>query len=181
VARIGASVRNQAERIARLADDLYDVSRLDSGQLVLSVRAVDVASVVHAALASVRERQEVEVKIPFGVEAMADPRRLEQVIANLVENGLSHGAPPVVVELLSAAEGQVEIAITDHGPGVDPALVEALFSGLRTLPRPDQDGSRGTGVGLTLVTGVVEAMGGTVVYEPAPEGGARFVVKLPRR
>jgi len=181
VARIGGSIRNQAERIARLADDLYDVSRLDSGQLALSVRAVDVASVAHAALASVRERDQVEVKIPFGVEVMADPRRLEQLIANLAENGLSHGAPPVVIELLGATEGKAEIAITDHGAGVAPALVDALFSGLRTLPRPDQDGSRGTGVGLTLVKGVVEAMGGTVAYEQAPSGGARFVVTLPRR
>lgn len=181
VARIGRSIRNQAERIARLADDLYDVSRLESAQLALTVRGVDVASVVRAALASVPERDHVEVKIPFGVEVMADPRRLEQVVANLVENGISHGAPPVVVELLGATEGKVEIAITDHGPGVDPALVQALFSGLRTFPHPEHEGSRGTGIGLTLVKGLVEAMGGTVVYEPAPDGGARFVVRLARR
>ncbi|GAC1518248.1 MAG: hypothetical protein NVS1B12_10720 [Acidimicrobiales bacterium] len=181
VARVGAAIRGQAERIARLADDLYDVSRLESAQLALSVRSVDVAGVVHAALASVTARDQVEVKIPFGVEAMADPRRLEQIVANLVENGLSHGAPPVTVELQGAADGKVEIAIVDHGAGVAPALVEALFSGLRTLPNPDRDGSRGTGVGLTLVKGLVEAMGGSVVYEPAPEGGARFVVTLPQR
>lgn len=181
VARIGGSIRNQAERIARLADDLYDVSRLESAQLALTVRGVDVASVVRAALASVPERDLVEVKIPFGVEVMADPRRLEQVVANLVENGLCHGAPPVLVELLGATEGKVEIAITDHGAGVEPALVQALFSGLRTFPHPEHQGSRGTGIGLTLVKGLVEGMGGTVVYEPAPEGGARFVVRLARR
>lgn len=181
VARIGGAIRKQAERIARLADDLYDVSRLDSAQLVLSVRTVDLAAVAHAALASVRDSAQVEIKIPFGVEAMADPRRLEQIVANLVENGLAHGAPPVVVALLGVTEGQVEIGITDHGPGVNPALVQALFSGLRTLPHPDQDGSRGSGVGLTLVKGLVEAMGGAVRYEPAPGGGARFVVGLHQR
>lgn len=183
IARVGGAIRNHAERIARLADDLHDVSRLHSAQLTLSVRAVDVAAVVHAAMSSVAGAGGVDVRIPFGVEAMADPRRLEQVVANLVENGLSHGAPPVVVAVTSAGQGSLDLSITDHGPGVDPQLVAALFVGLRTITRPDDGSARGTGLGLTLVRGLVEAMGGSVTYEPAPDAGARFVVRLqqPRR
>lgn len=183
IARVGGAIRNHAERIARLADDLHDVSRLDSAQLTLSVRAVDVAAVVHAAMSSVADAAGVDVQIPFGVEVMADPRRLEQVIANLVENGLSHGAPPVVVAVSGAGQGSVDISITDHGSGVDSQLVAALFGGLRTLSRPEGGEARGTGLGLMLVRGLVEAMGGSVTYEPAPGTGARFVVRLqqPRR
>ena len=178
VSRMGGAIRNQAERISRLADDLYDVSRLESAQLVLSPRPVDLAAVVHSALASVPAPRDVDVRIPFGVEVLADARRLEQVIANLVENGLSHGAPPVVVGLEQAADGRVVLSITDHGPGVDEALWANLFSGFRPLPGTAGAGPR-TGLGLGLVRGLVEAMGGTVAYEPA-EAGARFVVSLPQ-
>jgi signal transduction histidine kinase len=84
----------------------------------------------------------------------------------------------VVVSLEHAADGLVEVSITDHGPGVDESLRKTLFSGLRTLPGAG-DGSRRTGLGLALVKGLVEAMGGTVGYEPAA-AGARFVVSLPQ-
>ncbi|HEY2428459.1 MAG TPA: PAS domain-containing sensor histidine kinase, partial [Acidimicrobiales bacterium] len=176
VSRMGGAIRNQAERIARLADDLYDVSRMESSQLVLSPRTVDLARVVHSALASVPAPRDVDVRIPFGVEVLADPRRLEQVVANLVENGLFHGAPPVVVGLEQAADGKVEWSITDQGPGVDVALRATLFSGIRS--RPGRPGAR-PGLGLGLVKGLVEAMGGTVAYEAA-DVGARFVVTLPQ-
>jgi two-component system, OmpR family, phosphate regulon sensor histidine kinase PhoR len=181
VASVGRAIRRHAERISRLADDLHDVSRLESSQLALSTRRVDLGAVVHAALASVAGSQGVEVRVPFGVEVLADARRLEQVIANLVENGLVHGAPPVVVDLLDAADGHVRVAVTDHGPGVDPAVMSAtLYSGLRALTRADGRAPAGSGLGLPLVKGLVEAMGGTVVCEPgaSDDEGARFVLSL---
>ncbi|MHB8464214.1 MAG: sensor histidine kinase, partial [Acidimicrobiales bacterium] len=135
VARIGGAIRSQAERISRLADDLYDMSRIEASQLTLRTRAVDLAHVVHAALASVKgppTSESVHVSVPEGVEVMADPRRLEQVLANLVENGLVHGAPPVVVAAEHKDGGLVEVSVSDNGPGVDPARVETLWRGLRS-------------------------------------------------
>jgi signal transduction histidine kinase len=82
------------------------------------------------------------------------------------------------VSLEQAADGTVEVSITDQGAGINPALVPALFSGRRTLSRPDRDASRSTGLGLALVRGLVEAMGGSVGYAPGARG-ARFVVSLP--
>lgn len=169
--RTGASIRRQAERISRLADDLYEVSRLESQSLRLNLRAVPVAPAVEAALASLPDSAVVEVRVGDGLFALADARRLEQVMANLVENALVHGTPPVVVEARETGEG-VELSVLDAGPGVAPALVPSLFS------RP------GAGVGLFLVRGLVEAMGGRVAYEPRPEGGSAFRVRLlrpPRR
>jgi two-component system, OmpR family, sensor histidine kinase MtrB len=159
VARMGGAIRNQAERISRLADDLHDVTRLATSGLALAPRPVDLASVVHAALASVPAPRDVEVRIPFGVEVLADARRLEQVVANLVENGLSHGAPPVVINLDQAAEGRVDVSITDQGDGLDPTLASTL-----------------------LVHGLVEAMGGSVGYQRPAEPGdcARLVLSLPQ-
>src|SRR5205085_6232847 len=112
-----ASIRRQAERRSRLADDLYDISRLESRSIVVNVRAIDVALSVELALGSVPESSDVELRIASGLEALADARRLEQVVANLIENALVHGAPPVVVE--ASSEGQeVVLSVTDHGPGV---------------------------------------------------------------
>lgn len=182
IGRMGAAVRLQAERISRLADDLYDISRLEAQSLLLNPRPVDVAATVEAALATVENGAEVVVDIPAGLEVLADARRLEQVVANLVENALSYGAPPVEIRAIAHdnGDGVVELAVVDHGRGVPPALVPSLFNRLRLLARRDRDRSRGTGLGLSLVQGLVEAMGGRVWYEPVPGGGADFRVALPR-
>jgi PAS domain S-box-containing protein len=180
--RMGGSIRRQAERIARLADDLYDVSRLEAHGLLLSPRPVDLAAVVEAALGSVSDTTGVEVRAANGTTVLADPRRLQQIIANLVENAIEHGAAPVVVEVVEVVEtgdDSLVLAVTDAGEGVSEALVPTLFSGLRTLGRTNRDRARGTGLGLALVRGLVEAMGGRVWYEPAAGGGASFRLAIP--
>src|SRR3954452_11308429 len=136
IIRMGGAIRRQAERIARLADDLYDVSRLEAQSLLLSPREVDLLQVVESGLATVHEADAVDVRIPAGVTVHADPRRLEQVIANLVENAIEHGGSPVTVDLDGTSDdGALILAVTDQGPGVPEHLVPTLFSGLRTLGR----------------------------------------------
>ncbi|MDQ1439468.1 MAG: two-component system, OmpR family, phosphate regulon sensor histidine kinase PhoR [Acidimicrobiaceae bacterium] len=181
IRRMGGSIRRQAERMSRLADDLYDMSRLEAQALLLTPRPVDVAAIAEAALAAVDgDTSTVEIRVPSGITVMADPRRLEQVIANLVENGLQHGAPPVYVDLLDDPEsGFVELRVADHGDGVPAAVVGTLFNRARTLGRRNRDRSRGTGLGLSLVRGLVEAMGGRVWYEARTEGGSSFRLSLP--
>lgn len=180
IRRIGSSVRLHAERMSRLADDLYDISRLEAQALLLSPRSVELAAAVEGALATIEQPAQVEVDIPGGVVVLADPRRLEQVIANLVENALTYGAPPVVIRTADPGkDGAIEVAVVDHGTGVPDALVPSLFNRLRLLARRDRDRSRGTGLGLSLVKGLVEAMGGRVWYEQVPGGGADFRLTLP--
>jgi PAS domain S-box-containing protein len=178
IQRMGQSVRRQSERISRLADDLFDVSRLEARSIVLNVRPVDLAMTVELALASVPDPAAAELHIAEDVTVLADGRRLEQVVANLIENALVHGGPPVVVHA-AAGENEVVLSVRDHGPGIAGSLIPTLFSRIRTLGRLDRDRARGTGLGLALVKGLVEAMGGRVWYEPAPGGGALFFLALP--
>jgi PAS domain S-box-containing protein len=166
--RTGASIRRQAERISRVADDLYEVARLETHSLRLTLRPTDVAGAVDAALTAVGDPAGVEVEVPAGLEVLADGRRLELIVAGLVENALNHGAPPVVVEAWEEPDG-IDLVVTDAGPGVPPDAVSTLFT------RP------GSGIGLYLARGLAEAMGGRVAYEPGPGGrGSTFRVHLRR-
>jgi PAS domain S-box-containing protein len=178
IGRMGQSIRRQAERMARLADDLYDLSRLEANDLLLSPRPANLAAVVESALASVANASGVEVRIEPDLMVQADPRRLEQIVANLVENAIEHGSVPVVIDAC-LANGGVVLSVADDGIGVPTALLPTLFSGLRTMGRNTRDRARGTGLGLTLVRGLVEAMGGRVWYEPGEKGAACFRLSLP--
>ena len=179
IRQMGATVRLQAERMARLADDLYDISRLEAKQLLVSPRPIDLAETVRAALASVSDASPVEVDVPPGLTVLADGRRLEQVIVNLVENALAYGAPPVEVRVAGVDNMSVEVAVIDHGPGVPSEIVPSLFNRLRLLARRGRERTGGTGLGLSLVNGLVQAMGGRVWYEQVPGGGADFRIVLP--
>jgi PAS domain S-box-containing protein len=127
--------------------------------LALDPRPVDLAAVVEAALASVSAAVGVEVLVPDGLIVLADPGRLQHVIAKLVDHASHHGAPPVVVEVTGV------VGAPDQHRVVLAVRSEALLS----TP----------GTGLTLVRGLIEAMGGGLSYESVPGGGACFRVVLP--
>src|SRR5207244_11645385 len=134
--------------------DLYDVSRLEAQSLLLTPRAVDLAATVESALASVSDPSGVTTQIPSGVIVQADARRLEQVIANLVENAVEHGGAPVVVDIDGQTDdGSLVLVVNDSGPGVPEQLVPTLFSGPLTLGRRRRDRARGPGLGLGVVEG----------------------------
>jgi PAS domain S-box-containing protein len=173
LARMGTSIRLQAERMARLADDLDAVSRIEAQALMVNLRPVNLQRATEAALAAVHEDdvERVTIDIATDLEVQVDQRRFEQVVANLVENALTHGEGPVAVVAASSGADTVELRVDDHGRGVDPELRPTLFNRVRTRGR---DGSRGGGLGLVLVRGLVEAMGGRVWYADRDGGGASF-------
>ncbi len=168
VVRIAGQIRRQSERLARLADDLHDVSRLEARTLLLNTRPVQLLAAAEAAVIAVADERHAEVvlSVPDDLELVADARRLEQVLANLIENALVHGSPPVQVALGGVdAGGRVVVTVSDTGPGVPGPLRATLFDGVRTLSRASRDKGRGTGLGLALVRGLTEAMGGRVWYD----------------
>jgi two-component system sensor histidine kinase BaeS len=181
--RAALIIMAEARRLERLVADLLELARLDAREFSLHLGPVDVAEVVrHTALALEPSAREAALTLmvtgePESLMAVADPERLAQVVANLVENALKYAASTVEVDTRRAAPGEVEISVADDGDGIDPEDLPRVFERLYTSRR--QPGRKvGTGLGLAIVRELVSAMGGRVSVGATAEGGTRFTVAL---
>ena len=171
----------ESRRLERLVADLLDLARLDAHEFSLTPRPVDAGEVVHAAALAFGPAADelgvaMHVDAPEPVPADADPERLGQIVANLVENALKYATSRIDVTV-ARADGQVVVRVQDDGPGVSAADLPHVFDRLyasRTVPGRKV----GTGLGLAIVRELSAAMGGTVWAEPGDQG-TRFLVRLP--
>lgn len=168
------AILTQSRRAGDLAKSLLDLSQVESGDLGLEVQAVDVKGAAGAAVGAAPTGATVEVAVEEDLRALVDPRRLEQVLVNLVANASRYGQRIWVTALRRG--DRVMISVEDDGPGVPDELVPDLFEPFVRGPAARGDGS---GLGLTITRRLVEALGGTIGYEPRDPNGARFVVWLP--
>ena len=176
------TIEADADRVTRLITELLDTARINVGRLTVHAQPLDLRSRLEAQVerrvASGAERAQFVVSVPDDVTVVwADPDRLEQVVANLVENALRHGRGTVTLEARRTThdgEPAVDLMVSDDGDGIAPEHRELVFS------RFWQGGARvGTGLGLYLVRGLVEAHGGAVRAESAPGGGALMRATFP--
>jgi PAS domain S-box-containing protein len=171
---IGAS----ASRLRRLLADLLTASRLQRSSVEFHIGPVVVTDLVDHATATLRQAHagaDVSVEVPDGLSVLADRDRLAQALDNLLGNAVRHGSPPVRVE--ARREGSdVEIRVSDDGPGVGEEMLPRLFDRFATGRKRG-----GTGLGLFIVRELARAQGGDATYElpteSAPAG--TFVVRLP--
>ncbi|MEV0583811.1 HAMP domain-containing sensor histidine kinase [Nonomuraea sp. NPDC050310] len=174
---VGAETRN----LARLVEDLMEISRFDAGAATLSLGELDLATAVEACLRTRGWTDAVRTDLSAGVVASVDPRRFEVIVANLVGNALRHGAPPVEIALRREAE-EVVITVTDHGPGLPDGLGERIFErfvkGDAARTR-DSGHDGGSGLGLALAWENAHLHGGTLIAGRARDGGAEFTLRLP--
>ncbi|MEJ5946829.1 HAMP domain-containing sensor histidine kinase [Pseudokineococcus basanitobsidens] len=188
------TVEHDADRVTRLITELLDISRIDAGRLEVRTLPVDLAAVLrgHAerAVASGLDPARIEVRVPDPgalPEVWADHDRLDQVLANLVENAVRHGDGPVRLSLgtgpltaehlddaASPQADAVVVCVEDGGAGIAEAHIPLVFT---KFWRGESRG--GTGLGLYVVRGLVEAHGGRIVVRRSDLGGARFVLALP--
>lgn len=179
------TIATDSRRLSRLLNELLDVSRIDASRLTVRPRPLDLRPIVTAHIDGLvgaghdRTRFAWAEAFESRLEVWADPDRLDQVIANLLENALRHGAGIVTVSTSAAEPGpdgtpMVALTVSDEGDGIDPTLYPLIF---QKFWHGQARGS--TGVGLYLVKGLVEAHGGRVAVDRAPSGGARFTVTLP--
>jgi len=180
-------VERQTRHMARLLDDLLDVSRITSGKFQLREQACSLDEAIVGAIESVapllsERRIDLQRDMPATPVALyGDPVRLQQVVANLLSNAVRHSDAGGRVELaVRCDDGHAYLSLRDHGTGIQPELLPKIFE---LFVQSDQhlDRSRGgLGVGLTLVKRIVELHGGTVEAKSDGAGlGSEFVVRLP--
>jgi signal transduction histidine kinase len=170
-----------ADRVTRLLKELLDVSRIDAGRVQLHRTRVDVLGLASSVVDKARHHDaagERTIEVACGGELpllLADADKLEQVLANLVENALGYSEGPVQVHL-AVRDGWLHITVADEGPGIPSdqhRLVFQKFGRGRGVRRA------GTGLGLYITRGLVEAHGGRVWLEPDAGVGARVHVEVP--
>lgn len=180
--RAAEVIAAEARRLERLVADLLDLARLDAHEFSLTPRPVDAAEVVgEAADAFQPSAREIGVDLvvdrPASTPVDADPERLGQIVANLVENALKYARTRVTVGVVSA-NGTLELRVDDDGPGIEPDDLPRVFERLYTS-RPAPGRKVGTGLGLAIVRELSTAMGGTADAHALDGQGTRFVVRIP--
>ncbi|HYH34628.1 MAG TPA: ATP-binding protein [Nocardioides sp.] len=175
------TVHSDSDRLSRLIAELLDVARIDTGRLSLHPRPSDAAVLVGRVVDSVQAgtarsiRYDAEAGLP---PVQADPDKFTQVVTNLVENAVRHGAGTVTVTLRTRTASEdhpgIRLTVEDQGEGIPEEMRRRVFTKFWT------GGMRGgSGLGMYLVNGLTRAHGGTITLGDADGGGARVVVEWP--
>ncbi|HTZ29162.1 MAG TPA: DUF4118 domain-containing protein [Streptosporangiaceae bacterium] len=179
-----ATIEQGADRLDALIGNLLDMSRLSTGSLQPFLRPTSVDEVAPVALRGLDAGGTVRLRVPDRLPLVrTDPGLLERVLANLFANALAYspaGRPPVM--RASQAGDSVILEITDHGPGVPDALKQRMFEPFERLDasrREARTAGNGVGLGLAVVKGFLDTMGGSVAAADTPGGGLTIRVTLP--
>ena len=174
---------------ARVIDDLLDVSRIITGKLRLDVHPLMPATVVEAAMDSLKPMAEAKgIRLDSVLDSRAgpisgDPARLQQVVWNLLSNGIKFTPKGGRVEVrLERVDSSVEITVADNGEGITPEFLPHVFDRFRQFDSSIVRRTSGLGLGLAIVRHLVELHAGFVTAESAGKGqGSNFTVRLPLR
>jgi signal transduction histidine kinase/DNA-binding response OmpR family regulator len=185
--RAVSAMDRQVRHMIRLVDDLLDVSRITNGKIQLRKEAVSLDMVVEHAVQTSRpliEDRHHELSIALPSRALlvaADPTRLTQIIANLLNNAAKYTDPGGTIMLRGEVEGDsVLLSVRDNGIGLAPEMLPKIFELFVQSERGADRAQGGLGIGLTLVRRLVEMHGGTITAHSEGVGqGSEFVVRLP--
>jgi signal transduction histidine kinase len=174
------SMREQVDRLQKLAVDLLDLSRLDAGSLELNAEEVDLGELATTVAAEFRpaiaqHRTELELRVPNReVAACCDRERVAQIMRILLDNALRHTPEGTTVTVSAEQQnGAAELTVADSGPGIEPAARSQLFERFYTA-----DAARGSGLGLAIAQELAERMDGRIELLSRP-GRTVFTLALP--
>jgi two-component system, OmpR family, sensor histidine kinase KdpD len=178
-----ATIEGDADRLNQLIGNLLDMSRIQAGSVELTRKPVGLDEVVSRAMANLGPlAEDVLVEVPEDLPlAMADAGLLERALANLVANAVAWSPSPQTVCVSARLKPpDLELRVADRGPGIPAASREKMFQPFQRL---GDQGHTGVGLGLAIARGFVEAMGGEVVIDDTPGGGAtvRILVAVAQR
>jgi hypothetical protein len=184
--------RESVEQILRggrhllaLINEVLDISKIETGRLALSIETVSVTDVIQETLQLIRplaEARAIAVVTPpstFALNVMADHQRLKQVLLNLASNAIKYNRPggTVTFSCHRTSDGRIRIGVHDTGAGIAPDNLERIFTPFDRLGA-EHTSEEGTGIGLSLSKGLVEAMGGTLTVESTFGEGSAFFFEI---
>lgn len=180
-------IARQVQHLVRLVDDLLDVSRITRGKIRLKLEPIDLAAVVSNAVETSRpliegRRHRFVVDMPAeAIWVKADPARLAQVLANLLNNAAKYTEEGGSIRISVARDGgQAVVRVRDSGVGIPPEMLAGIFDLFTQVDRSLDRSQGGLGIGLTLVQRLVQMHGGSVeAQSDGPGHGSEFVVRLP--
>jgi signal transduction histidine kinase len=182
VAATAAVVTREVDRMKRLVDDMLLLAQLDEG-LAHDPRPTPVEDLLADAVSGLSGGldRELEVRSAPRGTVPADRDRITQVIRNLIRNSVEHTAPGGAINVAASpgVNGAVEISVSDDGRGIPMADRERIFVRFHRVERARDRQSGGAGLGLAIARAIVEAHGGRIWADDAPEGGARITFRLP--
>lgn len=175
------------EYLQRLVDDLLDLSRVEAGRVEMSWEPLNVADLAREVVARHTRVGEHVVRIevegePDQFTTVADKKRLERVLGNLVDNALMHGQGKDVVVRIARANGSLRLSVEDRGPGVPVESAHRIFERFyKADPARHRGDGRGSGLGLAIARENAHLHGGEIRVYNSVAGGAKFELMLPRR
>ncbi len=178
-----ATAQEETERMSRFVANLLDMTRLDSGALEPKLEACDLNDIAGAALRRVEKlmaRHDVRTQIPASLPMLRlDFVLLEQVLVNLLDNAAKYSAPGTAIEVVASEHRYaITLEIRDRGPGIPAADLQRVFDPFFRVRQGDQQRA-GTGLGLAVCRGFVQAMGGAIRAENRDGGGCVFTLEFP--
>ena len=179
-----ASIDREADRLNRLVSNILDLSRIEAGGLVARHSAFPLEDLIPDVLERLRPLlgpRPIEVDIPPGLPPIdIDEVFIDQVLTNLLENTARYAGAGVAVRVSArqVEPGQILLTIEDAGPGVPADALPHLFEKFYRVPRTGEGARRGTGLGLAVVRGLVETMGGRITARPSAMGGLAMDLEL---
>ena len=171
-------VASETKRLARLVEDLMEISRFDAGTAAMRMEEINLPELIEASLAARGWTQKTTVHSAQLVPLLADARRLDVVIANLVGNALKHGGEPVSVEVFEHGN-TVVIQVRDSGPGIPAEALPHIFDRFYKADKA-RGRSEGSGLGLAIAFENARLHAGELSARNHPDGGAVFSFRMPR-
>lgn len=175
-------IKQQTERLSRMIEDLLVIPDIEGAHLNMTFESVNVAESLELSLISVKniENREVINNVAENIYICADKDRFEQVLINLIENANKYGLEntPLVIDAIKV-NGKVTVILKNYAPYIDKQTVKKLFEKFVRLDDKTTRTTRGTGLGLFIVKGLLSAMGGTIFIKSTPNNEFFTYVTLP--
>jgi two-component system sensor histidine kinase KdpD len=177
-------ISEEVNRLSRLVDHLLEMARLEAGELRPRKQRISISEVFDSVLRScapIARRHELRLCCSEDLPLInADPRMIAEVLTNLIENAVKYSPPGTGIDLAAGSEGDaLWVSVADHGQGIAAAEKERIFDKFYRGSHPQHQMQDGTGMGLAIARGLVEAHGGSIWVESMPGRGATFKFTVP--